>query len=153
MIYVPFIASPPEVVNKMLELLELRKGETLYDLGSGDGRILITAVQIFGVGRAVGVETREDLVKQSKEEISKMGLEGRVQVIHGNLLEVPIGEADAVTLFLTTSANERLRPKLEKELKSGARVVSHDYEITGWSPRRVENLEQHTIYLYVVEKS
>lgn len=153
MIYVPFIASPPEVVNRMLELLELRKGETLYDLGSGDGKILITAAQNFGVGKAVGVETREDLVKQSREEISKVGLEDRVQVIHGNLLEVPIGEADAVTLFLTTSANERLKPKLEKELKDSARVVSHDYEITGWTPKRVEKLEQHTIYLYVVKKS
>lgn len=152
MIYVPFIASPPEVVNRMLELLELRKGETLYDLGSGDGRILITAAQNFGVGKAVGVETREDLVKQSREEISKVSLEDRVQVIHGNLLEAPIGEADAVTLFLTTSANERLKPKLEKELKDSTRVVSHDYEISGWNPRRVENLEQHTIYLYEVKK-
>ena len=152
MIYVPFIASPPEVVNRMLKLLELHKGETLYDLGSGDGRILITAAQNFGVGKAVGVETREDLVKQSREEISKVGLEDRVQVIHGNLLEVPIGEADAVTLFLTTSANERLKPKLEKELKDSTRVVSHDYEISGWNPRRVENLEQHTIYLYEVKK-
>jgi len=152
MIYVPFIASPPEVVNRMLELLELRKSETLYDLGSGDGRILITAAQKFDVEKAVGVETREDLVKQSREEISKVGLEDRVQVIHGNLLEVPIGEADAVTLFLTTSANERLKPKLEKELKDSTRVVSHDYEITGWNPRRVENLEQHTIYLYEVKK-
>ncbi len=152
MIYVPFIASPPEVVNRMLELLELRKSETLYDLGSGDGRILITAAQKFDVGKAVGVETREDLVKQSREEISKVGLEDRVQVIHGNLLEVPIGEADAVTLFLTTSANERLKPKLEKELKDSTRVVSHDYEITGWNSRRVENLEQHTIYLYEVKK-
>ncbi len=152
MIYVPFIASPPEVVNRMLELLELRKSETLYDLGSGDGRILITAAQKFDVGKAVGVETREDLVKQSREEISKVGLADRVQVIHGNLLEVPIGEADAVTLFLTTSANERLKPKLEKELKASTRVASHDYEITGWNPRRVENLEQHTIYLYEVKK-
>lgn len=152
MIYVPFIASPSEVVNRMLELLELRKSETLYDLGSGDGRILITAVQKFDVGKAVGVETREDLVKQSREEISKVDLEDRVQVIHGNLLEVPIGEADAVTLFLTTSANECLKPKLEKELKDSTRVVSHDYEITGWNPRRAENLEQHTIYLYEVKK-
>jgi len=152
MIYVPFIASPPEVVNRMLELLELRKSETLYDLGSGDGRILITAAQNFGVGKAVGVETREDLVKQSREEISKVGLEDRVQVIHGNLLEVPTGEADAVTLFLRTSADERLKPKLEKELKDSTRVVSHDYEIKGWNPRRVENLEQHTIYLYEVKK-
>jgi tRNA A58 N-methylase Trm61 len=153
MVYVPFIASPPEVVAKMLELLELHKGETLYDLGSGDGRILVTAAQNFGVGKAVGVETREDLVEQSREEISRVGLEDRVQVIHGNLLEVPIGEADVVTLFLTTSANERLKPKLEKELKDGARVVSHDYEVTGWEPKRVENLDKHTIYLYVVKKS
>ena len=152
MTYVPFIASPPEVVRRMLELAEAGDGDVLYDLGSGDGRILITAVEEFGVRKAVGVEAREDLVKTSQEEVRRRGLEDRITIIHGDMHQVPIGEADVVTLFLTTSANERLRPKLERELKEGVRVVSHDYEILGWKPVKVESLGQHTIYLYVFKR-
>ena len=152
MTHVPFIASPPEVVRKMLELAKVGSEDVLYDLGSGDGRILITAVEEFGVKKAVGVEAREDLVKTSTEEVRKRGLEDRITIIHGDMHQVPIGEADVVTLFLTTSANERLRPKLERELKDGARVVSHDYEILGWKPVKVESLGQHTIYLYIFRR-
>jgi len=151
-VYVPFISSPPEVVKKMLEMAQAQESDVLYDLGSGDGRILITAVQQFGVKEVVGVEDREDLVKTARDEIRKAGLEGQAKVVHGDLFQAPIDAASVVTLFLTTSANERLRPKLERELKDGVRVVSHDYEITGWKPIKVENLGQHTIYLYVVKK-
>jgi len=151
MVYVPFISSPLEVVEKMLEMAELHEDDILYDLGSGDGRILITAVKKFGIKKAVGVEVREDLVKTSKEEIKKLGLEDKITIIHGDLYKVPIKDADVVTLFLTTSANERLKPKLESELKKGARVVSHDYEIIGWKPVKVVNLGQHTIYLYIIK--
>jgi predicted RNA methylase len=152
MSYVPFIASPPEVVKRMLKLTEAKSSDIVYDLGSGDGRILITAVEKFGVRKAVGVESREDLVKVSREEVRRRGLEGKITIIHGDFHQVPISEADIVTLFLTTSANERLKPKLEKELKDGARVVSHDYEILGWKPVKVESLGQHTIYLYVFRR-
>ena len=151
MSYVPFIASPPEVVKRMLELTEAKSDDVVYDLGSGDGRILITAVEQFGVKKAVGVESREDLVKVSREEVRR-GLEDRITIIHGDFHQVPIGEADIITLFLTTSANERLRPKLEREIKDGVRVVSHDYEILGWKPVKVESLGQHTIYLYVFRR-
>ncbi|RJX16269.1 class I SAM-dependent methyltransferase [Candidatus Bathyarchaeota archaeon] len=150
--YVPFISSPPEVVKKMLELASVNDKDVLYDLGSGDGRILITAVQQFGVKKAVGVEVREDLVKNSREEIKRLGLENHITIVHGDMYKFPLHEADVVTLFLTTSANERLKPKLEKELKNGARVVSHDYEIIGWKPVKVENLGQHKIYLYIKNK-
>ena len=149
MTYVPFIASPPEVVRRMLEMAKVGSGDVIYDLGSGDGRILITAVEEFGVQKAVGVEAREDLAKTSQEEVRKRGLEGKITIIHDDMHRVPIGEADVVTLFLTTSANERLKPKLERELRDGVRVVSHDYEILGWKPEKIESLGQHTIYLYV----
>lgn len=152
MAYVPFISSPPEVVRRMLEKVDIRGGETIYDLGCGDGRIIITAVEEFKAKKAVGVEIREDLVKTATEEIRKKGLEHAVSVVHGDFLQVPIGEADAVTLFLTTSANERLRPKLDRELRDGVRVVSHDYEIVGWKPVKVENMGQHTIYVYIKGK-
>ncbi|RLI26947.1 MAG: hypothetical protein DRO52_01625 [Candidatus Hecatellales archaeon] len=91
-------------------------------------------------------------MKTSQEEVRRRGLEDRITIIHGDMHQVPIGEADVVTLFLTTSANERLRPKLERELKEGVRVVSHDYEILGWKPVKVESLGQHTIYLYVFKR-
>jgi tRNA A58 N-methylase Trm61 len=152
LVYVPFIASPPEVVKRMLKMARVGSGDVIYDLGSGDGRILITAVEEFGVQRAVGVEAREDLVKTSQEEVKRRGLEEKITIIHGDMHQIPLSEADVVTLFLTTSANERLKPKLEKELRDGVRVVSHDYEILGWKPVKVENLGQHTIYLYIFRR-
>ena len=151
---VPFVPTPLPVVRRMLEIAGLRANEILYDLGCGDGRILIVAAREFGA-RAIGIEIRKDLVEQCHREVVKHGLQDRVKIIHANFFEVNISDADVVTLYLLTSVNERLRPKLEKELKPGARVVSHDFEIVGWKPIRVENVYEqwrsHKIYLYVVE--
>ena len=152
---IPFVPSPLLVAKKMLEVAELREGEILFDLGSGDGRILIAAVEWFGVKKAIGIEIREDLVRASRNKITKMGLEDRALVIHGDLFQIPIGEADVVVLYLTAQALEGLRPKLEKELEQGTRIVCHDYEIKGWKPAKVEKLWQwrlwpHKIFLYVV---
>ena len=151
----PFVASPLSVIRRMLVLAELKPNELLYDLGCGDGRIVITAAKEFGA-RAVGVELREDLVKQAISKVRELGLEGKVKIIHSNLFNVDISQADVVTLYLTTSANEKVKPKLESELKPGARVVSHDYEITGWKPIKVQKFcedpkigyPSHTIFLY-----
>ncbi|RLE54897.1 MAG: hypothetical protein DRJ40_09870 [Thermoprotei archaeon] len=139
----------------MLQLAEVKPGEVVYDLGCGDGRVLIIAAREFGA-RAVGIEIRKDLYEQCIKKIKELGLEDRVKVIHGNFFEVDISEADVVFLYLLTSVNERLRPKLEKELKPGARVVSHDFEVLGWKPVKVEDLYEewrsHRIYLYVIKK-
>jgi len=151
----PFVASPLPVVRRMLILAELKPGETLYDLGAGDGRTLIMAAQEFGA-RAVGVELREDLAKRALNSVHELGLEDRVNVVHGDLFDVDISPADVVFLYLTTSANDKVRPKLETELKPGARVVSHDYEILGWKALKVEKFcenpklgfPSHTLYLY-----
>jgi len=151
----PFVASPIPVVKRMLTLAELKPNEILYDLGAGDGRTLIIAAQEFGA-RAVGIELREDLVKQAVQKVRELGLQDRVKIIQGNLFDVNINEADVVYLYLTTSANEKVRPKLEAELKKGARVVSHDYEITRWKAVKVERFcenpklgyPSHTLYLY-----
>lgn len=151
----PFVASPIPVVKRMLTLAELKPNEILYDLGAGDGRTLIIAAQEFGA-RAVGIELREDLVKQAVQKVRELGLQDRVKIIQGNLFDVNINEADVVYLYLTTSANEKVRPKLEAELKKGARVVSHDYEITKWKAVKVERFcenpklgyPSHTLYLY-----
>jgi len=144
----PFVSSPPDVVRKMLEIAEAKQEDILYDLGAGDGRILITAVQQFGVNKAVGVEIREDLVKRARDAVAENGLANKIHILHKNIFEVDVGEADIVTLYLTTSGNNKLKPKLERELKREARVISHDFSFTGWKPRRVESFGGHTLYLY-----
>lgn len=147
----PSVPSPPNVVNRMLEAAHLKPGETLYDLGSGDGRVLITAAQTFGA-KAVGVEISKDFVASSTKRIKDLKLDEKVQVIEGDLLQVDLSRADVVTLYLLTKSNDLLRPQLEKQLKAGARVVSHDYAIPGWQPARVETVEahkrEHKLYVY-----
>lgn len=139
----------------MLVLSEIKPGEIIYDLGCGDGRVVIMAAQEFGA-RAIGVEMREDLVKQALSKVSEMGLEGHVKILQSDIFKVDLTPADVVTLYLTTSANDKVKPKLESELKFGARVVSHDYEILGWRPIKIDNFcenprlgyPSHTIYVY-----
>jgi cyclopropane fatty-acyl-phospholipid synthase-like methyltransferase len=144
----PFVQTPLEVARKMLDLSQIRSGEVLYDLGCGDGRLIIIAAKEIGA-KATGVELREDLIERARTEIKRLNLEDKVSVIQGNFFDVAISDADVVTLYLTSSANERLRPKLEAELKPGARVVSHDFKVPGWKPSAVYNeLLGHTIYAY-----
>ena len=143
------------VIQHMLRLAELKPGEVLFDLGAGDGRAVIMAAKTFGA-RGVGVELREDLAKKAMGTIHDNGLGDRVTIVNGDMLTVNLTSADVVFLYLTTSANEKIRPKLDAELKKGVRVVSHDYEIIGWKPLKVENFcenpqmgyPSHTIYLY-----
>jgi len=151
----PFVASPLPVVRRSLILAELKPNEVLYDLGAGDGRTIIMAAQEFGA-RGVGIELREDLTKQALGRVSKLGLEDMVKIIHNDIFKVDLSPANVIYMYLTTSANEKVRPKLEAELKRGARVVSHDYEMIGWKPVKVEKFCEnpllgyptHTIYLY-----
>lgn len=139
----------------MLFLAELKPREVFYDLGAGDGRAVIMAAKDFGA-RAVGIELREDLVKKALGSVYEQGLQDRVTIVNGDMFKVDLTSADVVFLYLTTSANEKIKPKLEVELKSGVRVVSHDYEIVGWKPFKVDNFcenprlgyPSHTIYLY-----
>jgi predicted RNA methylase len=139
----------------MLKLADLKAGEVLFDLGAGDGRTVIMAAKAFGA-RAVGVELREYLAKKALSTIYNNSLSDRVTIVNDDMFNVNLTSADVVFLYLTTSANEKIRPKLEEELKKGVRVVSHDYEIVGWKPLKVENFcenpklgyPSHTIYLY-----
>ena len=155
MFIAPFVPSPLPVVQHMLRLVELRPGEVFFDLGAGDGRTVIMAAKTFGA-RSVGVEMREDLAKRAMSVIYDNGLNDRVTIINGDMFKVDITAADVIFLYLTTSANEKVKPKMETELKKGVRIVSHDYEIVGWKPQKVENFVEnpslgypsHTIYLY-----
>ena len=146
----PYVVSPQEIVDRMLELADLKPGEKLYDLGSGDGRILITAVVRFKA-KAVGVEISDALVASTNDRIRRLGLDNDARVIHGNFLDADLSPADVVTLYLATDANELLRPNLEKFLRNGARVVSHEYAMPVWKPKLVEKDPErhgHTIFLY-----
>jgi ubiquinone/menaquinone biosynthesis C-methylase UbiE len=141
----------------MLEMADLKTGQTLYDLGCGDGRILIAAAKRFKVN-AVGIEISNHLVKRASENVKKAGLQERVKVLHGNFMETDLTGADVVTLYLATAANESLRPNLEKYLRPNARVVSYDYPIPGWKPVETSATDglhgaTHTIYLYEVPNS
>jgi len=139
----------------MLILAELKPMEVFFDLGAGDGRTVVMAAKDFGA-RAVGVELREDLVKKALSTVYENGLQDRVTIVNSDIFSVDLTSADVVFLYLTTSANEKVKPKLEAELKPGVRVVSHDYEIVGWKAVKVENFcenptlgyPSHTIYLY-----
>jgi cyclopropane fatty-acyl-phospholipid synthase-like methyltransferase len=144
----PFVQTPLEVAKKMLNLSQVKPGEVLYDLGCGDGRLIILAAKDIGA-KSTGIELREDLVERARTEIKRLDLEDKVKVIQGNFFDVNISDANVITLYLTSSANERLRPKLEAELKPGARVVSHDFKVPGWKPVGVyDELLGHTIYTY-----
>ena len=155
MFIAPFVATPMPVVRQMLILAELKPGEMLYDLGSGDGRAVIMAAKDFEA-KSVGVELREDLTKRTLSNIQELGLETKAQILQSDIFKVDLSPADVVFLYLTTSANEKVKPKLEAELKPGARIVSHDYEILGWKPSKIDNFcenprlgyPSHTIYVY-----
>jgi predicted RNA methylase len=153
----PYIPTPQILVEKMLEAGHVKPGDMVYDLGSGDGRIVITAAQKFGA-KAVGVEIRPDLCRIATERIKSLGLEDRVSMVQGNALRVDLSSADVVTMYLLTSSNERLKPNLEKYLKPGARIVSNEFPIKGWKP--VETLRvksgssmEHIIYVYEIGRT
>ena len=144
----PYVSSPQQIVDKMLEAAQIKPGETLYDLGCGDGRILITAVEKYKA-KAIGVEISPKLVAQAMRAIEREGLTEQAKVIQGDLLLADLSPADVVTIYLESSLNEQLRPRLEKLLKPGARVVSHDYAIPGWKPTKVDRSDgSHLVYLY-----
>lgn len=155
MFLAPFVATPTPVVRQMLILAELKPGETLYDLGSGDGRAVIMAAKDFGAN-SVGVELRDDLAKRALTSIHELDLGDKTKIIQKDIFDVDLSSANVVFLYLTTSANEKIKPKLEAELKPGTRIVSHDYEILGWKPEKANNFcenpklgyPSHTLYVY-----
>jgi len=140
----------------MLELANIRPGEVVYDLGCGDGRILIAAARKYHA-RGVGIELSNRLVETANTMVQHAGLLDLITIRQGHLLNVNFSDADVVMIYLETASNELLRPNLEKYLKNGARVVSHDFEVRGWKPANVERMQafnrNHLIYLYEIPTS
>ena len=149
----PYYPTPEVIVDRMLKLGGLRAGEKMFDLGSGDGRIVIMAAGKYKAD-ATGVEFDEPLVKKSIERIKSLGLSAIARIIHGDLLKQDYTSADLLTVYLLPIANEKLIPLLEKQLKKGARIVSHNSDFKPWIPEKIEEIENdgegnsHRLYLY-----
>jgi len=147
----PYVPTPLNVVREMLSFGEVGKDDLLYDLGCGDGRLLLTAAIEYGA-RCVGIEIREDLVEVATNAIRKAGMESRVSLIHGDMFQQDLSEATAVMLYLLSAVNVHLKPKFERELRAGTRIVCHDFGIEGWGPSASKEVKgrimKHMLYLY-----
>lgn len=150
----PYYPTPETIVARMLQMAELKAGEKMYDLGSGDGRIVIMAAQRFHAD-AVGVEIDAKIAKQSVDRIRKLGLEKTARIVQGDLLQQNYSSADVITVYLMPDAmDDKVQPLLDRQLKKGARVVAHDFQFRNWTPEKVENIaddgegRSHAIYLY-----
>lgn len=152
---VPYVPTREPVVDEMLKIAQVGKNDVLYDLGSGDGRIPITAAQRFGT-RGVGVDIDPDRVREARENATKAGVSDRVQFFQQDLFDTDIKEATVVTLYLLPDVNLKLRPKLLSDLKPGTRVVSHNYDMGDWKPLKTTTVKlpdgEHTVYFWIVPK-
>src|SRR6476646_12186570 len=136
----PYYPTPEAIVEKMLRMGGLKAGEKMFDLGSGDGRIVILAAQKFHA-EAVGVELDKDLCKQSTARILKLGLDKNAHIVNGDLLQQNYSSADLITVYLLPDAvNKKVQPLLDRQLKKGARIVAKDFDFRNWTPEKVENI-------------
>jgi SAM-dependent methyltransferase len=145
---VPFVPSPQAVVDKMIDLAGVKKGDVVYDLGSGDGRIVIAAAQKGA--RAVGFEIDPDLVAESRANIQKAGVQESAEIRNQDILTVDLSGASVVTMYLLPDVNLKLRPNLQKQLKPGSRIVSHSFDMGDWKADKVEQIDGRTIYLWTI---
>src|SRR5207342_2249999 len=136
---IPFVPTPIEVVDKMLELAEVKKGDVVYDLGSGDGRIVIRAAKKFGA-RAVGIEMDRLLLAKARQDANAAGVSHLVEFRAEDALKADISRATVVTLYMLPWFNEAMKPSFKKFLKPGDRIVAHDFGIEGWEPDRTQKL-------------
>ena len=139
--------TPMPVVQAMTDLAAVDAGDVVYDLGCGDGRIVITATQRYGC-RGVGIDIDPERIREATGNVQKAKVADKVKLIQGDLFETDIGEATVVTLYLLTELNLKLRPKLMKELRPGTRVVSHAFAMGDWKPERTEQVNGASVYLW-----
>ena len=149
----PYYPTPETIVEKMLQLGGLKAGEKVYDLGSGDGRIVIMAAQKFHAD-SVGVEMDKDLCRLSLDKIRKLHLEKTAHIVNADLLKQDYSSADLIAVYLLPGFIDKVQPMLDRQLKKGARIVAHDFEFKNWTPEKVENIaddgegRSHTLFLY-----
>jgi trans-aconitate methyltransferase len=145
-----FLPTPPEVVTAMLKVARVGKGDVVYDLGSGDGRIVISAVKDFGAARGVGIDIDPERVAEASANARQAGVADRVTFLNQDLFTTNFSDATVVTLYLLPSLNLRLRPKLLSELKPGTRVVSHAFDIGDWVPEQTLDIRGRAVYFWTV---
>jgi len=146
-IYVP---TPPEVVTAMLKVAKVGKDDIVYDLGSGDGRIVIAAVKEFGAARGTGIDINPVRISEANENAQKAGVTDRVRFLNQDLFETNLSEATVVTLYLLPSLNLKLLPKLMAELKPGSRIVSHSFDMGDWKPEQTLDVGGRTVYFWTI---
>lgn len=146
---VPYVPTPPEVVAAMLNLAKVSGDDLLYDLGSGDGRIVITAAQKFGT-RGIGVDINPQRISEAETNARQAGVTDRVQFLLQDLFETDLREATVVTLYLLPKVNLKLRPILLRDLKPGTRVVSHDFDMGDWRADHMVQVAGHEVYFWVI---
>lgn len=145
-----FVPTPHEVVEAMLKVAKVGKKDVLYDLGSGDGRIPITAAQKYGIARGVGIDINPERIQEANDNLMKAGVGDRVRFINADLFESDLSEATVVTLYLLPKLNLKLLPKLLKELKPGTRIVSHSFDMGSWKPERALDVDGRSIYFWTI---
>jgi phospholipid N-methyltransferase len=150
---VPYVPTPQAVVDRMLQIANVTSNDVVYDLGSGDGRIPITAVQQFNAQRAVGIDINPERISEANQNAQQANVTDRVEFRQQDLFDTDLGNASVVTLYLLPDVNLRLRPKLLSELKPGTRIVSHAFDMGDWQPERVEEVEGSTIYYWTVPEN
>jgi Methyltransferase domain len=143
-----FVPTPEDVVDEMLKVANVSGKDVLYDLGSGDGRIPITAAKRFGT-RGLGIDIDPDRIKEANENLKKSGVGDKVKFVQGDLFELDLSQATVITLYLLPALNLKLRPKLLK-LKPGTRIVSHDFDMGDWKPEKTVKVGTRSVYFWTV---
>ncbi len=144
-----FVPTPPQVVDAMLEMAQVRDGDVLYDLGSGDGRIPVAAAKKYKI-RAVGIDIDPQRIAEARANAKAAGVTDEVTFRQEDLFQADFSDATVVTLYLLDSLNEKLRPRLLKELKPGTRIVSHAFKMGDWAPEKSANIDGSMIYFWTV---
>lgn len=146
---VPYVPTPQKVVDGMLELADVKKGEVVYDLGCGDGRIVITAAKKYGA-TGIGVDLNPERIKEANTNAEVAKVEEKVTFHEGDLFKFDFSKADVLTLYLLPDVNLELRPKIQSEMKPGSRIVSHAFDMGDWEPDKKITVEGKTIYLWII---
>lgn len=146
---VPYVSTKQEVVDAMLKLAKVTKNDVVYDLGCGDGRIVITAAKEYGA-TGIGIDIDPERIKEANKNAQEAKVKNKVKFVKGDLFDADLSKASVVMLYLLPSVNLKLRPKLLKELKTGTRIVSHAFDMGDWKPEKTVKVNNSTIYLWII---
>ena len=147
---VGFVPTPPKVVDAMLKVAKVGKGDVLYDLGSGDGRIPIAAAKKYRIARGVGIDISAERIREANENRIKAGVGERVSFRNADLFESDLSEATVITLYLLPALNLKLLPKLLKEARPGTRIVSHAFNMGSWKPEKTVTVDGYSVYFWTI---